>query len=117
MRSIQALGWLCIAAVGNAAVAVNAAQPARSPATLPATSAPLIVTSWQPRANPPPQDRLRHLSGSACTELAGCSTSAGLSPQREAAPEYDYIDALNLGGYGPMEFKFTGDRVKVKVRF
>lgn len=61
-------------------------------------------------------DRLGYLRG-----RTGCG-SACSGPRKFPAPERgsverDYIDALNLGTYGDMNVKFTGDRVKLKVRF
>ncbi|MBS1270740.1 MAG: hypothetical protein MAG794_01706 [Gammaproteobacteria bacterium] len=59
--------------------------------------------------------RLGYLSGSFCPEGRGCSMSTARPDSREAPREY--IKSLSLGTYGPMRVKFTGDRVKLKVRF
>lgn len=54
-------------------------------------------------------------------DRAGCGSpcvSRGMIPGPERQRlERDYIDALNLVTYGDMDVKFTGDRVKLKVRF
>lgn len=117
MRSIQTLGLTCIAAASCAAAAENAVQPEPHAITARAAARPAVVTMWQPRADQRQYDRLRYLDGSPCAERPGCSTSAAPSQPRDEPDEYDYIDSLDLGNYGPMKFKFTGDRVKVKVRF
>lgn len=67
--------------------------------------------SWQTTP-----DRLAYLRGRAgCgSACSGSSMFPGLEP---ASMERDYIDALDLVSYGDMDVKFTGDRVKLKVRF
>lgn len=110
MRSIQTLGWTCIAAMSCGA----AAEEPVSPAIVSAALDPAIVTHWADQARPSRPDRLRYLEGPQCVEQRGCSMS-GTTPPRE--PERDYIDALSLGDYGPMNVKFNGKRVKVKLRF
>lgn len=117
MRSIQTLGFACIAALSCAAAAENAAQTAPNLMTANAAIDSAVVTSWQPRTDQPRYDRLSYLDSSLCAERLGCSTSAAASQSRGAPPDFDYIDSLSLGDYGPMKFKFTGDRVKMKVRF
>lgn len=117
MRSIQTLGLTFIAAASCAAAADHAIQPEPHAITARAATSPAVVTAWQPSADERRYDRLRYLDGSPCTERPGCSTTVASSRPRDEVDEYDYIDSLDLGGYGPMKFKFTGDRVKVKVRF
>jgi len=115
MRSIQSLGLTCIAALGcGAAVAEEAAGPAPHMAAAGAAGS-TMATAWQPHAAGQRYDRLQYLNGSACIERADCTTSA--SSSNSGSAEREYMDALNLGTYGPMKFKFTGDRVKLKVRF
>lgn len=63
-------------------------------------------------------DRLNYLRGSAaCPAARRCSGSAHLPRLDPALAERDYIDSLKLVTYGDMDVKFTGDRVKLKVRF
>lgn len=112
MRSIQTFGLSCIAAVSCAAAAQNTGQPAPHQATARAAVDGSVSTSWPGRTR---HDRLSYLDGSRCVERRGCTTSSGGS--RSPAAPREYIDSLNLGTYGPMKFKFTGDRVKLKVRF
>lgn len=112
MRSIQTFGLSCIAVVSCAAAAQDAAQPAPHQPTARAAVDNSVSTSWRARTR---YDRLSYLDGSRCVDRRGCSTSAGGSRSAEAPREY--IDSLDLGTYGPMKFDFTGDRVKLKVRF
>ena len=114
MRRIQTLGLSCIAAVSCAAVAETPARSASDPAAYEALdrSVEMGWQAWTAYATPGP---LRHLNGSPCQERYGCTTSA--ASREPVEPQRDYIDALDLGDYGPMNFKFTGDRVKLKVRF
>lgn len=119
MRGIQTLGFTCIAAFGWTAAADETARPATEQiiARAPATAALPVLSDWRPRAGQASPDRLRYLDSARCVERPGCTMSAAASRARGTPPEYDYIDSLSLGDYGPMKFKFTGDRVKMKVRF
>lgn len=115
MRSIRFLGLTCIAAFTGTAAAENAAQSATPAAARVADYT--VTTAWPSRAPEARDDRLRYLNGSLCAERVDCSTSAAFSQSVGDRASRDYIDALSLGSYGPMNFKFTGDRVKLKVRF
>lgn len=117
MRSIQTLGFTCIAALSCTATAENA-EPVPYQMTARTVGSHTVSTSWQSGAAETTRyDRLRYLNGSLCVERAGCTTSAAASQPARALDDFDYIDSLDLGTYGPMNFKFTGDRVKLKVRF
>lgn len=60
---------------------------------------------------------LDSVDGIPCQEIYGCaSTSVSISGVSDFN-ETDYPTALSLGTYGPMKIKFTGKRVKFKVRF
>lgn len=116
MRSLQTLGLTCIAAFGCTAMAAeNQASPAPHPAAVGLAVDRTVSASLQTVANRSRYDRLRYLNSSLCVEQYGCTTSTAVAQSGEVSA--DYIDALNLGTYGPMKFKFTGDRVKLKVRF
>jgi len=63
-------------------------------------------------------DRLRYLGApAACSRAGACNAADTAIRLDQAAVEREYIDALNLGTYGQMNVKFTGKRVKLKVRF
>lgn len=114
MRSIQTLGLTCIAAFScTTTAAENAPGPHLAVAGVIVDRT--VSTSLQTQAGDTRYDRLRYLDGSLCVEQYGCSTSTAVSQSAEVSR--DYFDSLNLGTYGPMKFKFTGDRVKLKVRF
>lgn len=117
MRSTHTLGLACIAALSCPAAAAESGAAPPHPMTARAAPGHAVSTSWQPRAAAVRQDRLRYLNGSLCVERAGCTTSAAASQSPSVPQEFDYIDSLDLGTYGPMKFKFTGNRVKLKVRF
>lgn len=117
MRGIQTLGFTCIAAFGWTAAADDTDRSAPEQMTARAAATPPVLSVGRPRAGRASPDRLRYLDSARCAERLGCTTSAAASRPRGTPPEYDYIDSLSLGGYGPMKFKFTGDRVKMKVRF
>lgn len=117
MRAIHTLGFTCVAVFSWAGADQHTAQPAPHQMTARAAATPPALSSWRPAATRPPHDRLRYLEGSLCAERLGCTTSAYASRSRAAPAEYDYIESLSLGDYGPMKFKFTGDRVKMKLRF
>ncbi len=119
MHGIQTLGFTCIAAFAWTAAADDPAPPAPEQLTARATAmaAPPVLSVARPRAGQAAPDRLRYLDSARCAERLGCTTTAAASRARGTPPEYDYIDSLSLGDYGPMKFKFTGDRVKMKVRF
>jgi hypothetical protein len=74
-----------------------------------------VVTSWQPQLDKPGADRLGYLGRGRCEEPFGCPDPAAARPLRELAG--DDIDAFDLGDYGPLNVKFTGKRVKLKVAF
>lgn len=117
VRSIQTLGLTCIAAFGCGAAADDAFRQGHGPTAVHVNVDRSVAALWQQaRGHSLRGDRLRHLNRSLCLEQYGCSTSA-VAVHEPEAPERDYIDALSLGDYGPMDFKFTGDRLKVKVRF
>lgn len=118
MRSIQFLGWACIMALCGTAAAQNALEPdppLRMAAR--AAAAPVVSTAWEPRRTEPAIDRLQYLDGSLCADRAGCVESAFATQTQDAPAEFEYIDSLDLGTYGPVRFKFTGDRVKLLVKF
>lgn len=119
MRCIQTLGFTCITAFAWTAAADDPARPATEQiaARAAVTAAPPVLSAWRPRAAQASPDRLRYLDSARCAERLGCTTSAAASRSRGTPSEYDFIDSLSLGDYGPMKFKFTGDRVKMKVRF
>ncbi len=83
--------------------------PILTPAT--STSKWNDLVAWRDRAGGPRDGRLSYLHASRCAPA--CTAR---SPRVDIA-ERDYIDALTLGSYGSMDLKFTGDRVKLKVRF
>ena len=115
MRSLQTLGLTCIAAFSCTTAAENGPQPVPHPGTPGVSLDRAMSAAWRPRPATPRNDRLSYLNGAPCVDRLGCSTSrAHYQPD---APTWDYIDSLSLGSYGPMKFKFSGDRVKVKVRF
>lgn len=114
MRSLQTLGLSCIAAFNCTVAAENGDQTVRHPG--PGVSLERSVsTSWQPRPASPRNDRLGYLNRPPCPDRLDCPASRVSS--RPGTVAGDYIDSLSLGSYGPMKFKFTGDRVKLKVRF
>ncbi|MDZ7841940.1 MAG: hypothetical protein U5R46_14155 [Gammaproteobacteria bacterium] len=119
MRSIQILGWACLTVLSGAAAAQNTAE--QEPLRMAARSAPApdVSTVWVPRrADPVPGiDRLRYLSGFRCADRPGCAKPLMAARSPAAPAEYEYIDSLDLGTYGPVRFKFTGDRVKLQVKF
>lgn len=108
MRSIKPLGLACCLTFGGTAFADNASQYAD---VLNATKVP---NPWQADDASPGDDRLRYLNGELCLERLGCSAATPYSGQ--AAPR-KFVDALDIGSYGPMDVKFTGNRVKLKVWF
>lgn len=116
MRGIHTLGFTCIAVFSWAAADQHTGRPVPHETTDRAAPPPAL-SSWRPAAMQPSHDRLRYLDGPLCAERLGCTTSAAASLSRAAPAEYDYIESLSLGDYGPMKFKFTGDRVKMKLRF
>jgi len=115
MHRIQALALICCAAASGAA-------PAETPDQDPAGVLPAWTTAgiggsgaagrWGGAAR---SDRLGYLGDPRCHETTGCSSA--YRPASRRVVEYEYIDALDLGSYGPMDLKFTGKRVKFKVRF
>lgn len=118
MRCIPTLGLTFVAALGTAAMA----EEARDPAPHQADAAYLLVertpsATWLARAALLRQDRLQYLNASVCLEQRGCSTAFSQGRAAARFGEKDFVDALSLGTYGPMNVKFTGDRVKLKVRF
>lgn len=117
MRSIQILGWACITALSGSAAAQNVAEP--EPIRMATRSAlvPDISAVWQSRPTAPGTDRLRYLNGSRCADRPGCADPIVVARDPDAPVEYEYIDSLDLGTYGPVRFKFTGDRVKLQVKF
>lgn len=117
MRGIQTLGFTCIAVFSWAAGADETATPVPHQMAANTATAPPVLSAWRPSASQPANDRLQYLDGARCAERLGCTTSVAASQARGTPPDYDYIDSLSLGDYGPMKFKFTGDRVKMKVRF
>lgn len=121
MRSIQILGWACITTLCGTAAAQNALEPdpplrmaARASA---APAAPAVSTVWEPRRTEPAIDRLQYLDGAPCADRPGCAEPAMAAQNPDAPAEFEYIDSLDLGTYGPVRFKFTGDRVKLQVKF
>lgn len=111
MHRIQILGLTCLAALSCAAVADDqAASPHLQATATGSTLAPALVLRSSTYR---PGDRLGYLAGAPCLETRGCTSAA---TRRIASPR-KYVDALSLGNYGPMNVKFTGDRVKVRVRF
>jgi hypothetical protein len=119
MRGIQVLGLTCAAAVSCAAAAAGVAG-SRSASGTPGPRAVTVETSgglstsWRDHDELfPDQDRLAYLHRTVCVETRGCSTAAS----DQGTLSRRYVDALSLGSYGPMNVKFTGDRVKLRVRF
>lgn len=117
MRSIQILGWACITALSGTAAAQNASEPEPLRMAARSVPAPGVSTGWEPRQTEPGFDRLRYLNGAGCAVRPGCGESAMAPRDPDAPAEFDYIDSLDLGSYGPVRFKFTGDRVKLLVKF
>ncbi len=118
MRSIQILGWACITALSGTAAAQNALEPdppLRVAAR--AAAASVVSTVWEPPRTEPGTDRLRYLDGAPCADRPGCAEPVMAARDPDAPAEFEYIDSLDLGTYGPVKFKFTGDRVKLKVKF
>lgn len=113
MHRIQVLGLTCLAALSWTAAAADYAAPStRMPAAQTGIrgAAPVLLL----RASlSRPVDRLGYLGSGVCLETRGCTTAAN----RNTETARQYVDALSLGSYGPMNVKFTGDRVKLKVRF
>lgn len=111
MRSIQILGLTCLAAMSCAASAADAAGPMPHPLAITLARADVSDSALQYSVD----DRLRYLGGSGCQEARGCSRVS--APGADAPHRYQYVDALDIGTYGPMRLKFTGDRVKLRVSF
>jgi len=73
------------------------------------------AADWRVAAEP---DRLDYLSAPAgCRRGHPCAGAAAAGRLPPAPVKRDYVDALDLVSYGPVDVKFTGDRVKLKVRF
>lgn len=114
MRSIQILGLTCLAALSCTAAAEDAAGPVPHTRTILLARAGLSDSVLQ-GVEYTTEDRLRYLDGSGCQETRGCTkvSEPGADPPRP----FHYVDALDIGTYGPMKLKFTGDRVKLRVSF
>lgn len=108
MRSISAVGVICMTALSCSAVADEAVRPGLAPGNLFDEVERGDYRSWQSQSG----NRLSYLHDSQCTTPGGCPATRGFN-----VAERDYIKALHLGTYGPMDLKFTGKRVKLKVRF
>lgn len=109
--------WMVLPALTMApALAMNGALAADDPPGMTAAVAYLDSARTGPASWRTTPDRLDYLR-----DQAGCAAAcdgAGRFPGPERAiVDRDYIDALNLVTYGDMDVKFTGDRVKLKVRF
>lgn len=111
MRSNPILALTCIAAVFGSAAADDTARPDPHASNLDIEMERDDLVAWRDRAGGPRDGRLSYLHASRCAPA--CTAR---SPRIDIA-ERDYIDALTLGSYGSMDLKFTGDRVKLKVRF
>jgi hypothetical protein len=114
MRSIQILGLTCLAALSCTAAADDAAGPIPHTRTILLARAGLFDSVLQ-GIEYPAEDRLRYLDGSGCRETRGCSKAS--DPAADPPRPFRYVEALNIGTYGPMKLKFTGDRVKLRVSF
>lgn len=53
----------------------------------------------------------------ACANSDGCFPTGAATQSDIAAAESEPADSLKLGEYGPVSLKFTGTRVKMKLRF
>lgn len=66
-------------------------------------------------ANPSAGGNLNYLINAQCREEFGCTRTT--TSVADPVNQYNYPTALNLGTYGPMKIKFTGNKVKFKVKF
>lgn len=107
MHSITPLGLACLLMAGGNVFADDLPQPMSE------SSAIRVSSPWQTGDESLANDRLRYLGGRSCLEQFGCSAAARYADE---APR-PFIQALDIGSYGPMDVKFTGNRVKLKVRF
>jgi len=113
MRSISILALPCLAVLACPAIADDTFRPDPHANPLNIRMANPDTAFLQARADDPRAGRLSYLYGSSCANTGGCAAAvSGLSLE-----ERNYIKSLNLGTYGPMDVRFTGDRVKLKVRF
>lgn len=123
MRSISISELTCIAALSCTAMADDAVRPDPHANHLAVEMGDDAFASWQAGAENPQAGRLSYLQSSRCATLATLATlGTTLDPCSPSRPkldiaERDYIKSLTLGSYGPMDVKFTGDRVKLKVEF
>lgn len=106
------LALTCMTALSCSAVADDALPPDPHSAVLNIAmtgDGPASRQGWE--ANPG-DGRLSYLQASQCAP-GNCA----VRPPRYDLAERDYIKSLHLGSYGPMDLKFTGNRVKLKVEF
>lgn len=119
MRGIQVLGLACIAAVSCSAAATDADRSSPKPVprelyTIHVEGAGGLSASWlADGVGDSTHDPLAYLHAPVCLETRGCSTAAA----DVSGSSRRYSDALSLGTYGPMNVKFTGDQVRVRVSF
>lgn len=107
------LGLTCFAALSCSAMADETLLPDPHPNNLQMELERGTLPSLLARADDPRDGRLSYLRGSRCADPGDCLAA---TRQFDIA-ERDYIKSLSLGSYGPMDLKFTGDRVKLKVKF
>lgn len=118
MREFQILGLAWLTVTGGQAAAQEAVETAPlQVAAARAAPAPAVSTTWEARPLESGIDRLQYLDAPRCGPHAGCGAAALGTQSLDIVLERDLIDSLDLGSYGPVEFKFTGDRVKVQVKF
>lgn len=114
MRSILILALPCLAVLAYPAMADDAFRPDPHANPLNIRMANPDSAFLQAQADDPRAGRLSYLYGSSCANTSGCAAAG--APEL-SIDERKYIKSLNLGTYGPMDVRFTGDRVKLKVRF
>lgn len=108
MRILKPLGLACCLTFGGNAFADSASPHAAGPSVI------HVSSSWQASKAGAGYDRLRYLGGGSCLEQRGCSAA---TPYADESRRRTFVDALDIGSYGPMDVKFTGNRVKLKVWF
>jgi len=101
-----------------AASAEDGSRPHGDPTGARFDSVNTTTAAWPAAGTSANADRLAYLkSASPCYGAPGCNRASPGFTAGGASVERDYIDSLDLGTYGSMNFKFTGNRVKLKVRF